>query len=111
MPPEIELEVFRGLSMNISLDGKKVGFIDAFIDEDVEKGVWVEYVYILERLRNSGIGSQAMREVIGRWRVMGYETVSLDDVHWEKPEDFWGKLGFTGEGKRKRLLIREAPWL
>jgi hypothetical protein len=42
---------------------------------------------------------------------MGYETVSLDDVHWEKPEDFWGRLGFTGEGKRKRLLIREAPWL
>ncbi len=111
MPPEIEIEVFRGLSMNISLDGKRVGFIDAFVDEDVEKGIWVEYVYILERLRNSGIGSQAMSEVIGRWGEMGYETVSLDDVHWEKPEDFWGKLGFTGEGKRKMLLIGEAPWL
>ena len=111
MPPEIELEVFRGLSMNIKLNGKRVGFIDAFDDRDTENGVWVEYVYILEGLRNSGIGSQAMREVIGRWGEMGYETVSLDDVHWEKPEDFWGKLGFTGEGKRKRLLIREAPWL
>ena len=111
MSPEIELEIHRGLSMNIKVDGKRVGFIDAFIDEDVEGGVWVEYVYILEGLRNSGIGSKAMREVIGRWAEMGYETVSLDDVHWEKPEDFWGKLGFKGEGKRKRLRISEAPWL
>ena len=36
---------------------------------------------------------------------------SKDGVHWEKPEDFWGKLGFKGEGKRKSLRISEAPWL
>lgn len=105
MAPEIVLEVFRGLSLNILMDGKRVGFVDAWEDEKVEKGVWVEYVYILERIRNSGIGSNAVRMVLERWRGMGYETVSLDDVHWEKTTDFWGKLGFQGEGKRKKLVL------
>jgi hypothetical protein len=74
LAPEIVLEVFRGLSLNILMDGKRVGFVDAWEDEKVEKGVWVEYVYILERIRNSGIGSNA-------------------------------KLGFQGEGKRKKLVL------
>ncbi|MCW3979406.1 MAG: GNAT family N-acetyltransferase [Candidatus Bathyarchaeota archaeon] len=108
MSQEIELEDFGGLSLNINLDGKRVGFIDAFEDRDVEKGVWVEYVYILERLRNSGIGTRAMRMAFERWREMGYEVVSLDDVHWEEPRDFWGKLGFEGEGKRKTLRIKDT---
>ena len=110
MEPEIELERFRGLSMNINLGGRRVGFIDAWEDEGVEKGVWVEYVYILEAHRDSGVGTRAMKEVIRAWGEMGYETVSLDDVHWDKPQDFWGRLGFKGEGKRKTLTIREAPW-
>ena len=109
MPPEIELEVFHGLSLNINLDGKRVGFIDAWEDEDVEKGVWVEYVYILEKHRDGSIGTTAMRVAIQRWREMGYETVSLDDIHWDKSEDFWGKLGFEGEGKRKTLRMGDAP--
>jgi len=104
---EIVIEVFRGLSLNILMDGKRVGFVDAWEDEKVDKGVWVEYVYILERLRNSGIGSNAVKMVLERWREMGYETVSLDDVHWDKPVDFWGKLGFQGEGKRKKLVLKE----
>ena len=108
MSQEIELEDFGGLSLNINLDGKRVGFIDAFEDRDVEKGVWVEYVYILEGLRNTGIGTRAMRMAFERWREKGYEVVSLDDVHWEKPRDFWGKLGFEGEGKRKSLRIKDA---
>ena len=111
MPPDLELEVFRGLSLNINCGGRRVGFIDAWEDEDVEKGVWVEYVYILEKFRDSGYGSEAMRGAIARWGEMGYETVSLDDIHWEKPEDFWGSLGFSGDGKRKSLVIRGAPWL
>ena len=41
MPPRIELEEFHGLSLNINLDGRRVGFIDAFDDRKVEKGVWV----------------------------------------------------------------------
>jgi len=110
-PPSIELEAFHGLSLNINVGGKRVGFIDAWEDKDVEKGIWVEYVYVLERLRDTGIGSEAMKIAIARWRDRGYEMVSLDDIHWEKPEDFWGGLGFTGEGKRKNLVIREAPWL
>jgi hypothetical protein len=44
-----------------------------------------------------------------RWREKGYEVVSLDDIHWEEPRDFWGKLGFLGEGKRKVLRIGDAP--
>ena len=108
MPPEIELEVFHGLSLNINLDGKRVGFIDAWEDEDVEKGVWVEYVYILGKQRDGSIGTTAMRVAIRRWREMGYETVSLDDVHWDEARDFWGKLGFEGEGKRKTLRIRDS---
>jgi GNAT superfamily N-acetyltransferase len=111
LSPDLELEVFRGLSLNINCGGKRIGFIDAWEDDDVEKGVWVEYVYVLERFRNSGYGSEAMRGAITRWGEMGYEEVSLDDIHWEKPEDFWGGLGFTGDGKRKRLVIRGAPWL
>ena len=110
-PPDIELEVFHGLSLNINCGGRRIGFIDAWEDEQVEKGVWVEYIYILEKFRNSNIGSEAMRGAIARWVEMGYETVSLDDIHWEKPENFWGGLGFSGDGKRKNLSIREAPWL
>lgn len=109
MPPEIELEVFHGLSLNINLDGKRVGFIDAWEDEDVEKGVWVEYVYILKKQRDGSIGTTAMRVAIRRWREMGYETVSLDDIHWDEARDFWGKLGFEGEGKRKTLRMEDAP--
>ncbi|UCD44770.1 MAG: GNAT family N-acetyltransferase [Candidatus Bathyarchaeota archaeon] len=105
MAPEIVLEAFRGLSLNILIDGKRVGFVDAWEDEKVVKGVWVEYVYILEGLRNSGIGSTAMRMVLERWREMGYESVSLDDVHWDKSQDFWGKLGFQGERKRRKLVL------
>jgi hypothetical protein len=41
-----------------------------------------------DRLRSSGIGSNAVRMVLERWREMGYETVSLDDIHWDKPQDF-----------------------
>ncbi len=109
MSPRIELEEFHGLSLNISLEGKRVGFIDAWEDEKVEKGVWVEYVYILERHRNSGIGTLAMRMAIESWREKGYEVVSLDDIHWEEPRDFWGKLGFEGEGKRKVLRMKDSP--
>jgi len=108
MPPEIELEKFHGLSLNINLDGKRVGFIDAWEDKNVEKGVWVEYVYLLEKHRDSGVGTTAMKMALSRWREMGYESVSLDDVHWDKPQDFWGRLGFKGEGKRKRLMISDA---
>ena len=111
MSPDLELEVFRGLSLNINCGGKRIGFIDAWEDDEVEKGVWVEYVYILEKFRDSGYGSEAMREAIARWGEMGYETVSLDDIHWDKSEDFWGGLGFSGDGKRKRLVIRGASWL
>ena len=67
VPPEIELEVFHGLSLNINLDGKRVGFIDAWEDEGVEKGVWVEYIYILEKHRGGSIGTTAMRRAIRRW--------------------------------------------
>jgi GNAT superfamily N-acetyltransferase len=108
MPPEIELEKFHGLSLNINLDGKRVGFIDAREDKNVEKEVWVEYVYLLEKYRDSGVGTAAMKMALSRWREMGYESVSLDDVHWDKPQDFWGGLGFKGEGKRKRLMISDA---
>ena len=111
MPPDLELEVFRGLTLNINHGGRRIGFIDAWEDEDVEKGVWVEYVYVLKGFRGSGFGSEAMRRAIARWGGMGFETVSLDDIHWEKPEDFWGDLGFAGGGKRKVLVIREASWL
>lgn len=105
MPPKIELEEFHGLSLNINLDGKRVGFIDAWEDDKVEKGVWVEYVYVLERHRNSGIGSLAVRMAMSMWREMGYEVVSLDDIHHERPLSFWRKLGFEGDGKRKTLRL------
>jgi len=111
LSPGLELEVFRGLSLNINHGGRRVGFIDAWEDEDVERGVWVEYVYVLEGFRGLGFGSEAMRGAIVGWGEMGFETVSLDDIHWEKPEGFWGGLGFTGDGKRKRLVIRGAPGL
>ena len=107
--PSIEIEVFHGLSLNINLDGKRVGFVDAWEDEGVERGIWVEYVYILEKHRDSGLGTAAMRMAISRWREMGYERVSLDDVHFDKPRDFWGRLGFGGDGKRKTLRIGDAP--
>jgi GNAT superfamily N-acetyltransferase len=111
LPPDLELEVFRGLSLNINHEGRRIGFIDAWEDEDVEKGVWVEYVYILVKYRDLGFGSEAMKRAIARWREMGYERVTLDDIHWEKTENFWGSLGFNGVEKRKALEIREAPWL
>ena len=111
MPPEIELEEFHGLSLNINLDGKRVGFIDAWEYDKVEGGVWVEYVYVLKEHRDSEIGSTAMRMAISRWHGMGYETVHLDDVHWETPRGFWGRLGFKGGGKRKNLRIRDAPYV
>jgi GNAT superfamily N-acetyltransferase len=103
LPPRIELEEFHGLSLNINLDGRRVGFIDAWEDPEVERGVWVEYVYVLERHRNSGVGTRAMGMALSMWRGMGYEVVSLDDVHWEQPDNFWDRLGFRGEGKRKQL--------
>ena len=62
MPPEIELEKLHCLSLNINLDGKRVGFIDAWEDKNVEKGVWVEYVYLLEKHRDSGIGTTARED-------------------------------------------------
>jgi GNAT superfamily N-acetyltransferase len=105
MSYKIELEVFHGLSLNINLDGKRVGFIDAWEDKDVDKGVWVEYIYILRKYRESGIGTKAMKMAILRWYEMGYESVSLDDIHWDKNQDFWGKIGFRGDGKRKSLNI------
>ena len=108
---DLELEVFHGLSLNINQGGRRIGFVDAWEDEDVENGVWVEYLYVLKGFRCSGVGSEAMRGAIRRWGEMGYERVSLDDIHWEDPEDFWGGLGFSGEGKRKTLVIRGAPWL
>ena len=111
MPPDLELEVFHGLSLNINHGGRRVGFIDAWEDDDVERGVWVEYVYVLEGFRGLGFGSEAMRGAIARWGEMGYRVVSLDDIHWEEPEDFWGGLGFSGDGKRKSLVIRGAPGL
>jgi len=110
MPGKIELEPFHDLSLNIVLDGKRVGFIDAWEDEKVERGVWVEYIYMLEKHRDSGIGTRAMKMAISRWREMGYETVSLEDVHFDKPSDFWGKLGFRGEGKRKKLVMKDASY-
>lgn len=108
MPPRIKLEEFHGLSLNINLDGRRVGFIDAWEDKYVGGGVWVEYIYILEKYRNRGIGMQAVRMAIERWRSMGFTSVSLDDIHWDAPSDFWGKLGFEGEGKRKTLRIEDA---
>ena len=105
MPPEIELEVFRGLSMNIKLNGKRVGFIDAWELEEDPRMIWIEYVYILKEMRNSGIGSKALRMALTLWRKKGYIGVSLDDIHWDASEDFWGKLGFMGEGKRKSLMF------
>jgi GNAT superfamily N-acetyltransferase len=104
-PPEVELEAFHGLSLNINMGGKRVGFIDAWELEEDPRRVWVEYAYVLKGLRNSGIGTRAMRMALTRWREMGYVGVSLDDIHWEATEDFWGRLGFTGEGKRKRLEL------
>jgi GNAT superfamily N-acetyltransferase len=111
LSPDLELEVFRGLSLNINHGGRRVGFIDAWEDEDVEGGVWVEYVYVLEGFRGLGFGSEAVRRAIARWGEMGFKVVSLDDIHWEESGGFWGGLGFRGEGKRKSLVIRGAPGL
>jgi GNAT superfamily N-acetyltransferase len=108
---DLELEVFHGLSLNIKSGGRRIGFIDAWEDEGVDRGVWVEYVYVLEAYRCSGVGSKAMKRAIRAWGEMGFEVVSLDDIHWEEPEDFWGCLGFSGDSKRKALVIRGAPWL
>lgn len=105
MSPGIELEEFHGLSLNINLDERRVGFIDAWEDPGVKRGVWVEYVYVLEKHRKSGVGTRAMEMALSKWRGMGYEEVSLDDVHWEQPDNFWDRLGFRGEGKRKRLRL------
>jgi GNAT superfamily N-acetyltransferase len=105
LSPKIELEEFHGLSLNINLNGKRVGFIDAWEDGEAEAGVWVEYVYVLEKYRNRGIGTQAVRMAIKLWRSMGFTSVSLNDVHWDGPRDFWGRLGFMGEGKRKTIRI------
>ena len=68
---DLELEVFRGLSLNINHGGRRIGFIDAWEDEDVEKGVWVKYVYVLAGFRGSGYGSEAMRRAIVGWGEMG----------------------------------------
>ena len=111
MPPDLELEVSHGLSLNINIGGKRIGFIDAWEDDDVDGGVWVEYVYVLKGFRCSGVGSEAMRQAIRDWRGKGFEVVSLDEIHWEEAEDFWGGLGFSGDGKRKVLVIQGAPWL
>ena len=105
MDPEISLEAFHGLSLNINLVGKRVGFIDAWEDEEVEGCVWVEYVYVLKKYREVGIGTRAVEMALERWRKMGFTSVSLDDVHWREPRDFWEKLGFKGEGKRKTLRL------
>ncbi len=111
LPLDLELEVFRGLSLNINHGGRRVGFIDAWEDEDVEGGVWVEYVYMLKGFRGLGFGSEAVRRAIARWGEMGFRVVSLDDIHWDEPGGFWGGLGFRGEGKMKSLVIRGAPGL
>ncbi|MGD2201664.1 MAG: GNAT family N-acetyltransferase [Candidatus Bathyarchaeota archaeon] len=108
---EIDLEVFHDLSLNINLDGKRVGFIDAWEDEAVDRGIWIEYLYVVKWLRDSGIGTEAMKKAITRWRELGFLVITLDDIHWEKPEGFWRRLGFQGEGKRKRLVIQDASWL
>jgi GNAT superfamily N-acetyltransferase len=105
LDPEISLEAFHGLSLNINLDGKRVGFIDAWEDEDIEGNVWVEYVYVLKKYRDNGIGTRAVEMALDGWREMGFRSVSLDDVHWREPRDFWGKLGFKGGGKRKTLRL------
>jgi len=105
LDPEISLEAFHGLSLNINLVGKRVGFIDAWEDEEVEGCVWVEYVYVLKKYREAGIGTRAVEMALERWRKMGFTSVSLDDVHWREPRDFWEKLGFKGEGKRKTLRL------
>jgi GNAT superfamily N-acetyltransferase len=105
LDPEISLEAFHGLSLNINLAGKRVGFIDAWEDEEVEGGVWVEYVYVLKKYRETGIGTRAVEMALDRWRKMGFSSVSLDDIHWRETRDFWGKLGFKGGGKRKTLRL------
>lgn len=105
LDPEISLEAFHGLSLNINLAGKRVGFIDVWEDEEVEGGVWVEYVYVLKKYRETGIGTRAVEMALDRWRKMGFSSVSLDDIHWRETRDFWGKLGFKGGGKRKTLRL------
>ena len=107
---KIAIEVFDGLSLNILLDGKRVGFIDAFESKDEDNKVWIEYMYILQKHRNNGFGTKAMKLAISLWRSLGYRKVSLDDIHWEKPQDFWGRLGFQGEGKRKTLNIKDIQY-
>ena len=107
----IELVKFSGLSLNINYSGKRIGFIDAWEDDEVKNGIWVEYIYIIKKYHNSGFGSEAMKRAIKSWSELGYEIVSLDDIHWEKSENFWGNLGFEGEEKRKQLVIKKAPWI
>ncbi len=68
----------------------------------------MEYIYLLEKHRDNGIGTTATRMALSRWREMGYESISLDEVQWDNPQDFWGRLGFKGEGKRKSLTISDA---
>jgi GNAT superfamily N-acetyltransferase len=102
LDPEISLEAARA---NIELDGKRLGFIDAWEDEEVEWCVWVKYVYVLKKYRETGIGTKAVEMALEKWRKMEFFSVSLDDVHWLEPRDSWGKLGFKGEGKRKTLRL------
>ena len=81
MDSDLRLEVFHGLSLNINHGGRRIGFIDAWEDEDVEGGVWVEYVYVLGGFRCSGFGSEAVRRAIRSWEERDFEVVSLDDIH------------------------------
>ena len=43
---DLVLVEFHGLSLNINHGGKRIGFIDAWEDDEVKRGVWVEYVYL-----------------------------------------------------------------
>ncbi len=83
--------------------------------EDVIGGIWaiffhkwlfVEYLFVPEALRGTGMGSSLMAKAEETARARGCKGVHLDTFEFQAPR-FYEKLGYVRYGKLDNLVGRE----
>ena len=83
------------IQIGMEENGKLIAGLDACIT--AFKILYVSTVFVDEKYRRKGIGTQLIHEMEKRAAAMGVNTIRLDTFNWQG-KDFYEALGYTPVG-------------
>jgi GNAT superfamily N-acetyltransferase len=103
----------RGAVLVARSDATAIGFAILATTWTVEHGgrvVWLEELYVVPSMRNSGIGGKLLKQAIETAREMGCLAIDLEvDVEHARAENLYARAGFRRLPRTRWALSLRAP--